>query len=486
MPYALGIDLGSGRVTAAISRTDRERLPPPEVVALDGDPAGAVAVLHLTDDGAVELGARALAARPTRPGWVTRDLAARVGDDVPVVLGGRPYPAEALAAAAVGWVVDQVEATEGAPATHLVVTHPASWGAYRRGLLAAALREASLPETTLLPRPVAAAECHAAAGRVEVGAEIAVYALGARRFEAAVLRRGAFGFELRANADGPDTLGGDLFDDLLTAHVLAALPAAPADRARLRRLCAAAKERLSTDPAVTMPTGVTVRREELEELIRPAVTATVRTLCRTIRSAGDSPVAAVVLVGGSAAIPLVADLVTTGTRTTVIRAADPATAVARGAALAATRVAKPTVPTTGVPVPPAAVTDLMRLEDGIRHLPELGPPPPRPPVDIPALEPPRRRLLGRISRPRHTGGDLSADLPDVSIPHRRTSRDPDPADHDETASDPVGVRLRLPVTPRRADREAEPRDPRPSLSGSERHPRRDPDDHGSPREGRRR
>ena len=139
---------------------------------------------------------------------------------MPLSLGGRHYPAETLAAALVGWVVDRAEESEGMPATQVVVTHPVGWGAHRRAVLLAALREIDLPELTMLPRPVAAAEAYAASERLEVGEEVAVYSLGAGRFEAAVLRRGAFGFELRAHADSADVLGGALFDDLLAEHAI--------------------------------------------------------------------------------------------------------------------------------------------------------------------------------------------------------------------------------------------------------------------------
>ena len=448
MPYALGIDLGSGRVTAAISRNDRERWRKPEVVALDGDPAGAASVLHVTDQDAVEVGSAALRALPARAGWVTRDVADRIGDEIPVTLGGQPYPAEVLTAALVGWVVDQVEATEGVPASQLVITHPAGWGVHRRGLLLAALREVNLPELTLLPRPVAAAESHAGTQRVEVGEEIAVYSLGSGRFESAVLRRGKFGFELRAHADGVEPVGGTLFDDLLAEHVLASLKKPPEGlaAAKLRLACTAAKERLSVESSVSV-SGVRVTRAEFEELIRPAVESTVESLRRTIRSAGGESVGTVVLVGGCGRIPLVTELVAAGPRARVAAAADPETSIARGAAMAAARVAKPTVRATALTMTPEPIarsavthTDLMRLDDlPEEDLTELGPPPPRPPVELMPLEPPKRRLLPWGGRDR-----------DLDRPSRRSKEDREFADLD----------LELAPAKRRRNRElAESQDP---------------------------
>jgi cell division ATPase FtsA len=483
MPYAIGIDLGSGRTTAAISRNDRERWLEPEVVALDGDPAGVVSVMHVTDDGAVEVGGSALRALPARADWVARDVAARVGDEIPIMLGGAPYPAEVLTAAAVGWVVDYVEALEGTSASQLVVTHPAAWGMRRRALLLTALREVNLPDPTLLPRPVAIAEAHASTQRVEVGEQLAVLSVGAGRPESAVLRRGPFGFEPRSHGEGVEEVCGDLFDDLLTEHVLSSMTSAPEwgtrELAELRVACTSAKERLSCETSVSVA-GVEVSRAEFEELIRSAVDSAVESLSRTIQAGGE--VTTVVVAGGSARIPLVRELVGARTRARVVVAA-PETSVAMGAAAAAAKVAKPTVRATAVamvpePIPRTEVThtDLMRLDDlPEQDLTELGPPPPRPPVEIAPLEPPRRRLLSRRgpspdsqdSREGPESPDLvepGREFADLALPPREERRPPRrhprpaPADHhtdfqapprnrpDRPAATASDLAHRLPVT----------------------------------------
>src|SRR5262245_50544228 len=140
MPYALGIDLGSSHLAAAICRNDRERSSEPEVLALDGSPV-TKAVLHLTDEGTVEIGDRALRQVMARPNRIARGFVDRVGDEIPITLAGQPYPAEVLIAAVVGWIVDYAEAAEGGPVGHLVVAHPAGWGSHRRATLLGALRE---------------------------------------------------------------------------------------------------------------------------------------------------------------------------------------------------------------------------------------------------------------------------------------------------------------------------------------------------------
>jgi molecular chaperone DnaK (HSP70) len=457
MPYALGIDLGTARTTAAVSRNRRDSWSEPEVVPLDAetDKPGVASVLYLTGDDAVEAGEVAIRGGAASPDRVARDFLDRIGDEVPLSMGDRHYPAESLAAALVAWVVDRVEAYEGMPATHLVVTHPVSWGAHRRTVLQAALRDLDLPELTLLPRPVAAAEVFAATERLEVGQEVAVYSLGASRFEAAVLRRGSFGFELRGHADSADVLGGDLFDDLVAEHAaadLGELPESPAALAALRAACVEAKERLSTAVAVTIPAPpgskkatVLVNRTEFDAMVRPVVEHTVRILRRAVQST-DEPDAlrAVVLVGGCATVPLIAELVSAAVRVRVVVAADPTTAIARGAALAGGRVAKPTVQAQPVPVTPTAAvtahTDLMRFDDLGPELADIGPPPPRPPVEIAPLDPPARGLA-RLTRRTRSGGtdvdeldrdrqawDFDEDRDLDAPPRRRRRTDPDEDD----------------------------------------------------------
>jgi hypothetical protein len=76
----------------------------------------------------------------------------RLGDDVPLILAGRAYPAHDLVAELLSRVVERVSAWQDGDPAHLAISHPAPWGEYR-GLL---LRRAWWEPVTLVPRPVAA------------------------------------------------------------------------------------------------------------------------------------------------------------------------------------------------------------------------------------------------------------------------------------------------------------------------------------------
>ncbi|MFD2418224.1 hypothetical protein [Amycolatopsis pigmentata] len=369
MRYVVGIDIGSTRVSAAICRRAGASWAEPQVVCL------ADSVLHVAADTTVHIGldSAGVTAEPHR---VAHGFLRRVGDDVPLLLGDELYAPEALAAAAAGWVVDQVAEIEGEEPERIALTHPPGWGPYRRGLLHGALHDAGMPGVLLLPSPVAAGESHLVRERVETGTIMAVCRLGGEHVDTAVLRRGPAAFEMVAFGEPAEPFAGAAIDDVLADHVGAGV-----DRA----VCVRAKEMLSTAPEVTIPMGKELKRvtrAEFERLIRPLLAASLAQLRRY------DPVPTVLLAGGTARIPLAAELATEAQDCRVVVDPDPETAVCRGAALAARPPA---------PAPPESTALVPRVQ----ALPELDvdevydaePAPPRPPVVLTPLEPPKRRFV---------------------------------------------------------------------------------------------
>lgn len=379
MGYQLGIDLGTTYTAAAVRRSADHRWAEPEVVTLGSRTAAIPSVLFVGPDGSVLVGEAAARRALTDPDRVAREFKRRIGDSTPVVVGGRAFAPEDLSARLVRWVVDRVAEREGGPATRIAVTHPAAWGRHKQELLAAALAAQDLT-VTFLAEPQAAALHYAAAERVPAGATIAVYDLGGGTFDAAVVRKtppsdavfGAAGFGLLGRPEGLDRLGGVDFDEVVFEHVREGLPAAFADLdetdpevlsavARVRRECTEAKEALSADTEVSVPVlmpaargSVRLHRSEFEALIRGQVDETVAALRTAVRSAGRTPdeLGAVLLVGGSSRIPLVAQLVSEGLGRPVAVDADPKNAIAKGAALAVSP--KPTASWPEVTIPPMA------------------------------------------------------------------------------------------------------------------------------------
>lgn len=363
MGYAAGIDLGSSFTAVAVSRGGQSRM-----VALGERQILRPSVVRVQPNGSLAFGASGKTDVDDDPTLTARDFKRNLGDDVPVVLGSRPYSAVSLLAAMVRSVISLLTDLEGEPPERVVLTYPAAWGPHRREQFNEIPRRASLdPDiVSFVAEPVATATYYAAQQRVSEGDLIAIYDLGGGIFDAAVVRpqSGAgqppgAGDEVRWEVlglpDGVAGVGGVDFDEAILAHVDVALegalsaldlrdPIAAIARQRLRNECARAKEDLShatvTDIVVSLPQRsalVRLTRAELEEMIRPAVESTMSALRQAMKSAGVSreELAAVVLVGGSSRIPLVRRLLSEQLGRPVLIDPHPQQSVALGAAIIA-------------------------------------------------------------------------------------------------------------------------------------------------------
>jgi molecular chaperone DnaK len=374
MTYQLGIDVGSTTVVAAVHRAEGPAAA--EVVPLGGGGPTVPSALHLARDGGVTVGEGALRLAGIDPGRVVRALPRRIGDPAPVAVGGGTWPAEDLLARLVRWVVDRVAEREGGPATRITLAHPALWAVPTLERLAVALAAVDV-HATFLPEPLAVA--HAARADGEPGDTIAVYDLGGGRFDAAVVRRNAVGFGLLGRPEGLADFGGLDLDDQVWRHVRAGLPEGLVPDARVRRACLRAKETLSTkaEAVVRVRQGelrgeVRLDRGTFEGLVAAHVDRTVEVLRRAVASAGLAPeeLTAVLLVGGSSRIPLVARVVSAQLGRAVAVLDDPGW-VARGAALAV-----PTVTVDGagsVPGRLPAPTRVPACESAAEVAPEVAP-----------------------------------------------------------------------------------------------------------------
>jgi actin-like ATPase involved in cell morphogenesis len=371
--YALGIDLGTTFTAAATWRTGHA-----EIVSLGSRSSAIPSVVLLREDETFLTGEGANRRGLTEPHRVAREFKRRLGDTTPILLGGVPYSAEALTARLLRSVVEEVVAREGGAPSAICVSHPANWGPYKTDLLLQAVRLAGLDEpVSFTTEPEAAAVYYAQQQRVSTGDIVAVYDLGGGTFDAAVLRKTAVAFDILGRPEGIERLGGIDFDAAVFSHVAKALggklseldedqPAVIAAVARLREECVQAKEALSADTDVTIPvllpnvtTEVRLTRAELEAMVRPALHDTIEALKRALRSAGVTAdeLQAVLLVGGSSRMPVVAQLVGAELGRPVAVDAHPKHSVALGAAWLASGQTAPAPAQRAVsaPVPAVAV-----------------------------------------------------------------------------------------------------------------------------------
>ena len=355
MSYVLAIDVGTSYTAAALIKPSGSSAPTPEILPLGIHGNAVPSVLFYADDGRILVGEAAERRGLDDPRRMVREFKRRIGDSVPLAVGEAWMSPEDVYATMARWVVDRAEEREGCPPSSIVLTHPAVWGGHRTSTVLAALNAAGLRDATLISEPVAAALHYATQTRVEDGSTVAVYDLGGGTFDTAVLRKaGAGRFELLGRPDGIETLGGADFDAAVLRHVVGQLgdalagiePEAPESKAalsRLRRECREAKEALSMDSeasiAVALP-GIqrTLRlvRSEFEALIEAPIRETVHALDRSLRSMHIEPkdLSAVLLIGGSSRIPLVAEMISVELDRPIAVDADPKSSICLGAAVA--------------------------------------------------------------------------------------------------------------------------------------------------------
>src|SRR3954452_4542786 len=348
MQYGLGIDLGTTHTAAAVLVEGKV-----EVERLGSRRAEIPSLVFVKPDGGLLIGEAAERRGQAEPGRLAREFKRRMGDPVPILVGGAPFSAHALIAKLLRHVLDAVIQQQDGPHTALTVTHPANWGLYQKEQLDQAIKLADAGPVRLRSEPEAAALQHATARRIANGETVAVYDLGGGTFDVAVLRREGEGFVLLGEPEGIEQLGGIDFDEAVFGHVLGVLgsmadgvdpadPEAVASLNRLRRDCVEAKESLSFDTETMIPvalpglhTRVRLNRSELEAMIAPSLADTVTATARAWRGAGVAPaqLSAILLAGGSSRIPLVSQLLSTEFQRPVVADPHPEHSIAMGAAV---------------------------------------------------------------------------------------------------------------------------------------------------------
>lgn len=362
MPYVLGVDIGSSFISASVSRVgEGGHRPLPHPVQLASHSNAVPTVVHIAEDASVLVGDAAEQAGLSRPELVVREFCERIGDPIPLHIGGLRVAPEDVFATVVRWVLDRTEQQQGAPPDAVTLTHPASWGAYKVELVHRALDRVGLAGVTLLSEPQAAARNYAGMHPENADEPMAVYDLGGSTFQLSIIRgTGSGGFEV-IGSPAIERLGGDDFDDLVVARVAARIGDAFHHNdsgdggvrqalSLVREECLKAKEALSSSSEasvrVVLPgvrAAVRLVRPEFEDMIAGPLRETVDVLRESLAACGlaADDLASVLLIGGSSRIPLVAQMLAEELTIPIVTDRDPAGALAAGAALdAAERLAR--------------------------------------------------------------------------------------------------------------------------------------------------
>ncbi|GGM21752.1 Hsp70 family protein [Dactylosporangium sucinum] len=410
--FRFAVDLGTSNTVAVVDRGDGR----PRPLLFDGNPLLPSAVFADVS-GTLFVGRDAERHMMTDASRFEPNPKGRV-DDGTLLLGDREVPVADLFAAILRRAAAEAAQTGVPVAGATVLTCPVDWGANRRRVLLAAAERAGLGAVTLLDEPVSAATYCASAldGRIAPGRCVVVFDFGGGTLDVTVVEAGTPGGRpsLRVLATGGlDDLGGTDVDDALVGH-LGQLVAA-ADPQLWRRLAEprtvaefrdrrmfwsevrAAKEMLAR--ASTAPIHVPGRdqathltREELDRIAGPLVDRAVDETRRVLQRSGAADrLDAIVLVGGSSRLPLVASRLHARFGLAPVVPEQPELPVAFGALLLANGAAEPSTPPpapVAAPPPTAAQPPASATPPPYAAPPLHAAPPPYaapPPVAAPAM-----------------------------------------------------------------------------------------------------
>ncbi|MGI5505780.1 Hsp70 family protein [Lentzea sp. CA-135723] len=251
-------------------------------------------------------------------------------------------------------LLDDLTRRHGEPPSRVAMTHPLCWPHEHLEQLRQDLIDAGRADVLFVPAPHAAAIAFDADARMPEHSTVVVFDFGATGCDITVLRKQ--GVLLLAGQPERVEIGGFDIDGLVAEHVIAKIGTHSRE---LVRSCAEAKELLGSYPEVRIPylatngemCEVRLSRLEFESVVRPSVELAVDALERAVANAGSDRPDVVLLVGGSARIPLVAREIAERLGVPVLRAPDGAAAM--GAYLEAVQLEPEPgeQPTAEVPLP---------------------------------------------------------------------------------------------------------------------------------------
>jgi hypothetical protein len=316
----LSVDIGRTATKAVIGRPGDV-----EVFSIGEQRSWVPSLIAVTGQGVVT-GDAASRRAVEEPAIVVRGFVDEIGNDE-AVAGRGQFGASDLAAKFVRSLVDEATAHLGTPPVRVALVLRASMSEASRSRLLHALLAAEVPEPRLLPSPVAAAAYSIQGTAVADGEIVVVYDLGGESFAASLLVAQGGEFALTGHGASLELGGVDLDQSLLDAIVAAlgerwtTLDFAQAETFRhaleLRSSVTAAREALSTDEQTTIvvrgPYGqyeVQVTRDQLEQQILRHVRRTADAIQELLVDANVavSSLRSVVLAGGAARTPLVAQM----------------------------------------------------------------------------------------------------------------------------------------------------------------------------------
>ncbi|HOA77510.1 MAG TPA: molecular chaperone DnaK [Thermosynergistes sp.] len=320
MSKIIGIDLGTTNSVVAVKEGDNITVIPnaegsrltPSVVAF-------------TKEGERLVGQLAKRQAIINPERTIMSIKRKMGSDYKVVIDGKAYTPQEIAAMILQKLKHDAEEYLGEPVTKAVITTPAYFTDAQRQATKDAGEIAGLEVVRIINEPTAA--CLAYGVNKEGEHKILVFDLGGGTFDVSILDVGEGVFEVLATS-GDNHLGGDDWDQRIVDWMIAEFKKREGvdlsqDRMALQRLREAAekaKVELSSMPETTISlpfitatnTGpkhleLTLTRAKFEEMTADLLERVVGPVQRALSDAGLTPneVDKILLVGGATRMPMV-------------------------------------------------------------------------------------------------------------------------------------------------------------------------------------
>ncbi len=326
----------------------------------------------LTSEGNLAVGQVAENAKYLTPDHYRREFKRDLARREPIPLGDREFFAEELVTAILRTLRLEAEESVHAPVSSATITVPATYASARRSEMASAALAAGFSHVELLDEPVAAAIYGNVRHPLQNDSAMTlVYDLGGGTFDATLVRQSGDSYEVVGAPVGLSHCGGIDFDRLIYSDILNQVSDSYRDlldhqrsdtlgrqaRRQAEDFATRVKYQLShlqqyeDQLTLTIPfEHYQLSRARFNEMITPLLDETIDQCHHLLTDSGISPsdLDRILLVGGSARIPLVRELLEREFSVVPVRADDPEMAVCKGAAIHGGQVENPAQSGTNV------------------------------------------------------------------------------------------------------------------------------------------